>query len=167
MARKNIYTHADNPCYGCNSLACATCACNTGESSERDEVKQLRVSRSKGAEQSKKQTSGRKFPRYITVSPEIFGYVGKAVVFTADCDGMKGAGILTGDYIIFDTSLAPKNGDVVMANIDGDLYCRRYFQEGDKGRFRREDGITEDVITADFNVLGVMIGLVRKVDRAG
>lgn len=162
MARKNIYTHADNPCYGCTSLACATCACNTGESPERDEPK--RVSRSKGV---KKQTSDRKFPRSITASPEIFGYVDKAAVFIADCDGMKGAGILAGDYIIFDMSLTPKSGDVVIATVDGFTCCRRFFLEGDKGRFRREDGVTEDVVTADFKVVGVMIGLIRKVERAG
>ena len=171
MVHNNIYAHTDNPCHGCISMACATCPCNTGCSAERDELMKLRVPFSKEATQPRRKVShipsASKGPKTISISTEVFGDVGKAIVCTADSDGMNGAGICTGDYVIFDTSLAPRSGDVVMAKVDGQMCCRRYFLEGDKGRFRREDGITQDVVTADFTVLGVMVGLMRKVERAG
>ncbi len=171
MVHNNIYSYTDNPCHGCISMACATCACNTGCSPERDELRELRVPFSKEAKRPKKKMPRISVPsresKTISISTEVFGDVGKAIVCTADGDGMNGAGICTGDYVIFDTSLAPQSGDVVMAKVDGQMCCRRYFLEGDKGRFRREDGITQDVVTTDFTVLGVMVGLMRKVERAG
>lgn len=38
-----------------------------------------------------------------------------------DGDSMTGAGITTGDIVVVDKSLEPKNGDIVVAAVDGDF----------------------------------------------
>jgi repressor LexA len=43
-------------------------------------------------------------------------------------DSMSGAGILPGDMVIIDRSLEPKNGDVVIAEVD-DNWTMKYFQK--------------------------------------
>ena len=161
-----------NPCVGCTSLSCAMCDCYSGCNSERDELRMLRVPASYKSEkpkdkvQSKNLSSDNKRSnRTVHLSSAVFGNHNKAEIYIADSNGMSGAGIHEGDYIIFDTELAPLDGDVVIAVIEGIKYCRRYFLEGEKARFRREDGITPDVVTTDFSVIGVMVGLMRKIER--
>lgn len=161
-----------NPCVGCTSLSCAMCDCYTGCNSERDELRTLHVPTSYKSEKPKEKTQPKKSAldtkgsrKTIHLSSAVFGDHDKAEIYIADSNGMSGAGIHEGDYIIFDTELSPLDGDVVIAVIEGIKYCRRYFLDGEKARFRREDGITPDVVTADFSVLGVMVGLMRKVDR--
>lgn len=103
----------------------------------------------------------------VQISSVFFGHHDKVAIFIADSNGMSGAGICEGDAVLFDLDLEPQDGDIIIVNIDGVNYCRRYFFDGEKGRFRREDGITQDIVTADFTVIGVMVGLMRKVGRAG
>ena len=71
------------------------------------------------------------------------------------------AGILDGDYIIFDSSMEPSNGDIVTACVDDNLVCRRYLLKDGKTYFRRENGITPDVTSEDYKIYGVMVGLIR------
>lgn len=42
-------------------------------------------------------------------------------------DSMSGAGILAGDMVLVDRALTPKNGDVVIAEVDGE-WTMKYFQ---------------------------------------
>jgi len=39
-------------------------------------------------------------------------------------DSMTGVGIFDGDLLIVDRSLSPRNGDVVLAVLDGELTCK-------------------------------------------
>lgn len=45
--------------------------------------------------------------------------------FRASGDSMRGAGILDGDLLIIDKSLAPKNNSIVVATLDGEFVVRR------------------------------------------
>lgn len=49
-----------------------------------------------------------------------------------DGDSMTGAGIMSGDIVVVDKSLEPKNGDIVVAAVDGDFtlkHLKRHGQE--------------------------------------
>lgn len=170
----NIYSaisHEGNPCIGCASPSCVLCPCYTGCESERDELRSLHVPVIKKENRPKKKIA-RIAPvvnetKTVQISSEFFGHHDKAAMFIADSNGMSGAGIYEGDAVLFDLELEPRDGDIIIVNIEGVNYCRRYFLDGEKGRFRREDGITQDIVTADFTVIGVMVGLMRKVERAG
>lgn len=43
-------------------------------------------------------------------------------------DSMIGAGIHSGDLLVVDRSLEPKNGNVIVAALDGDLTVKRLYQ---------------------------------------
>ena len=143
----------------------------SGCESERDELRSLHVPVAKKENRPKKKISRIASvvneTKTVQISSVFFGHHDKVAIFIADSNGMSGAGICEGDAVLFDLDLEPQDGDIIIVNIDGVNYCRRYFFDGEKGRFRREDGITQDIVTADFTVIGVMVGLMRKVGRAG
>lgn len=45
-------------------------------------------------------------------------------------DSMIGAGITSGDIVVVDKSLDPKNGDIVVAAVDGDFTLKHLKREG-------------------------------------
>lgn len=47
-------------------------------------------------------------------------------------DSMEGAGITAGDIVVVDKSLDPKNGDIVVAAVDGDFTLKHLKREGQK-----------------------------------
>ena len=84
-------------------------------------------------------------------------------VLKATGDGMKNAGLLDGDLLVFaDVDEAP-NEAIVVVRLNGELTCRRYFSEGNKVRLRREDTQTPDVIKRKdkCEVLGVLTAVIR------
>ena len=48
----------------------------------------------------------------------------------AEGESMTGAGILSGDLLLVDTSVEVRSGDVVVAAVDGDLTVKRYVRRG-------------------------------------
>ena len=49
---------------------------------------------------------------------------------------MVGAGIEPGDVIVVDRAIEPKNGDVVVASVDGELTVKRFVRRGAGPRAR-------------------------------
>ena len=47
-------------------------------------------------------------------------------------DSMAGAGITSGDIVVVDKSLEPKNGDIVVAAVDGDFTIKHLKREGNQ-----------------------------------
>lgn len=47
-------------------------------------------------------------------------------------DSMTGAGIVQGDIVVVDKSLQPKNGDIVVAAVDGDFTLKHLKRQGNK-----------------------------------
>ena len=76
-------------------------------------------------------------------------------------NGMIKAGIKNGDNLLMDRNLTPADGDIVTATINGKLMCRRYFVRNGKVHFRREDGITPDIVTDDYEIHAVIIAIFR------
>ncbi len=78
-------------------------------------------------------------------------------------DSMSGAGILPGDMVIVDRSLLPKNGDIVIAQVDGEWTMK----------FLRKKGEAITLIPAnerykpirpkrELNIAGVVTAVIRK-----
>lgn len=88
----------------------------------------------------------------------------------AEGDGMRSAGIRSGDYLLFTKDREAENGDIVYLEVYGQFMCRRIFFEPSsakgpgKIRIRREDGITQDLVAdeRDVHLGGIFAGLVRK-----
>lgn len=71
------------------------------------------------------------------------------------------AGINNSDRLILDRSIEAADGDIVVANVDDQLVCRRYYRQDGKSYFRKEDGKTLDVCTDNYCIYGVMVALIR------
>lgn len=91
----------------------------------------------------------------------------------ADGNGMKNAGIYSGDFLLFDKGRDPENGDIVYLEVYGEPLCRRVFFEPSprmnvgRIRIRKEDGITPDLVAdeRDVEIGGIFEGLIRKNKR--
>ena len=79
-----------------------------------------------------KKTLDSRFIAYVHLPQLIFGKASSdSYVVIANGNGMKGAGICDGDYLLMDSRLKVKDGDIVMARVNGEEMCRRIFLESD------------------------------------
>ena len=102
---------------------------------------------------------------YIKLPNLMLGDIKSPVIWKAAGNGMIGAGILSGDWLICDLDRQAKDGDIVIAKVNGEMMCRRIFFEEEGIRFRREDGKTPDTITTDCEILAVYSGLIRSSEE--
>ena len=90
----------------------------------------------------------------------------KYFIATAQGNGMINAGIHDGDNLVFVATDTPDNFSIVYAILDnGEKFCRRYIKEGEKIRFRREDGVTPDIVVDKCQIIGQMVSLIRNFPR--
>ncbi|KKT01727.1 MAG: SOS regulatory protein LexA, repressor LexA [Candidatus Peregrinibacteria bacterium GW2011_GWF2_43_17] len=75
---------------------------------------------------------------------------------------MEGAGILDGDLVIVSTEIEPRNGDVVVALIDGGNTLKRFIREKGRAYLKAENPDYEDIYPVEsLEVQGVVTGLIR------
>ncbi len=75
---------------------------------------------------------------------------------------MEGAGILDGDLVIVSTEIEPKNGDIVVALIDGGNTLKRFIREKGRAYLKAENPDYEDIHPVEsLEVQGVVTGLIR------
>lgn len=78
-------------------------------------------------------------------------------------DSMVGAGIMPGDYVLVDRSLIPKNGQIVVAQIDGEWTMKYFFREEEKVFLRSANKKYPPISPKNELVIGgVVIGVIRK-----
>jgi len=101
--------------------------------------------------------------------PEEITGDGKHFVMTAAGDGMRGAGINSGDYLVLREQDTAEDGDIVLAIKEGSPMMRRYTKQAGRFVIRREDGITPDEDAKDYIIFGKLITIIRKVaiEQAG
>jgi repressor LexA len=80
-------------------------------------------------------------------------------------DSMQDEAILDGDYILVEKTSAVRNGEIVVALVDGmESTLKRIYKEGEKVRLQPSNAIMEPVIVpaAAVQVQGRVIGVLRK-----
>ena len=80
-------------------------------------------------------------------------------------DSMMEAGILDGDYVICEQRQQARNGETVVALVDGDeATLKKFYRE--KGRIRLQpcNEAYEPIWVDDCQVQGVVIGVIRRYD---
>lgn len=97
----------------------------------------------------------------ILVDPNFFGDDENMFVLRADGNGMRGAGINSGDLLVFSADKKPQDGDIVIIASNGQQVCRRIFFEEQKLRIRREDAETPDILTDNYSISAVLVGSMR------
>lgn len=92
--------------------------------------------------------------------------VGQENVFMLKVDGesMIQAGIFDGDYLIVRDQDSARNGDIVVALVDGEAATvKRFFHEKDRVRLQPENDRMDPIYSRDVSVLGKVIGVYRKM----
>ncbi len=77
-------------------------------------------------------------------------------------ESMRDAGIFSDDVLIVDRSEEPRNGDVVVAAVDGDFTVKRLFKTDSRIELRPENKQFEPIVVTEENEL-IIWGVVRKV----
>lgn len=78
-------------------------------------------------------------------------------------DSMEDAGIIEGDIVVLDRSIMPKNGDIVIASLEGDVTLK-YFEKNDGVLKLVPANISYQpiIVNGPCEILGVVTGSVRK-----
>lgn len=78
-------------------------------------------------------------------------------------ESMIEAGINNGDYIIVSKQNTARNGQIVVAMIDGEATVKTFYKEKDHVRLQPENSTMDPIIVKDVQILGKVIGLFRKI----
>lgn len=78
-------------------------------------------------------------------------------------ESMINAGINNGDYIIVSKQETARNGQIVVAMIDGEATVKTFYKEKDYIRLQPENDTMEPIISKNVEILGKVIGLFRKI----
>jgi repressor LexA len=78
-------------------------------------------------------------------------------------DSMIEAGILEGDLVVVRRQHDADNGDIVVALLDEEATVKRFYREKGRVRLQPENQLLEPIYTTELQILGKVIGLVRKI----
>ncbi|NLJ76182.1 MAG: transcriptional repressor LexA [Peptococcaceae bacterium] len=95
-------------------------------------------------------------PTHFTGSGEFF-------MLTVQGDSMIDVGILDKDMVVVRCQNDVNNGDIVVALINEEATIKRFFRENNRVRLQPENRRMEPIYTTDLQIIGKVIGLVRKI----
>ncbi|MDO4282446.1 MAG: transcriptional repressor LexA [Clostridia bacterium] len=78
-------------------------------------------------------------------------------------ESMINAGINDGDYIIVSKQDTARNGQIVVAMIDGEATVKTFYKEKNYIRLQPENDTMEPIIANNVQILGKVVGLFRKM----
>jgi repressor LexA len=87
-------------------------------------------------------------------------------VFTLNVNGtsMINAGILDGDIVIVEKANTARNGQIVVAMTDeNEVTLKTFYKENDHFRLQPENDTMAPIILKNVRILGIAIGLYRKI----
>jgi repressor LexA len=80
-------------------------------------------------------------------------------------DSMKGIGVLDGDIVIVRQQNAARDGEIIVAIIEGDATLKRYIKKNNHVILRAENPEYKDIIVPSDRgvwIVGKMVGIIRK-----
>ncbi len=78
-------------------------------------------------------------------------------------DTMIEDGILEGDLVVVRRQHDADNGDIVVALLDEEATVKRFYREKGRVRLQPENRLLEPIYVTELQILGKVIGLVRKI----
>jgi repressor LexA len=78
-------------------------------------------------------------------------------------DSMIDAAILSGDLIVVSPQPDAKNGEIVVAMLDGDATVKRFFREGGRIRLQPENASMQPIYADDVSIVGRVEAVIRKL----
>jgi repressor LexA len=79
-------------------------------------------------------------------------------------DSMVLAGILDGDHILVRRQSTARNGEIAVVLVDGEATCKRFYREQGRFRLKPENPYMDDMFFDDVEVIGKVVGVVRRMD---
>ena len=78
-------------------------------------------------------------------------------------ESMINAGIYDGDLIVVNRQNMAENGEIVVALIDDSATVKRFYKEKSRFRLQPENPTMEPIYVDNVNILGKVVGLIRKM----
>ena len=99
----------------------------------------------------------------ITV-PDRLTSRGENYVLKVRGDSMIDDGILDGDYVIIARRERADNGEMVVANVNGEVTLKRFYHEGERVRLQPANSMMHPIYASarEVAVQGVVVGLMRR-----
>lgn len=95
--------------------------------------------------------------------PAHFTGAGEFFMLKVQGESMIEAGILNEDMVVVRRQQDANNGDIVVALLEDEATVKRLYKESDRVRLQPENSTMEPIYTNQLQVLGKVIGLVRKI----
>ena len=76
-------------------------------------------------------------------------------------DSMINAGIMDGDFVVVQRQQSADNGDIIVALLDEEATCKRFYQHSHAVELRPENDALEPIITREAQILGRVCGVIR------
>ena len=95
--------------------------------------------------------------------PDVIGGEAGDYILRVRGDSMVDAGILDGDFAIVRPAKEARNGEIVVAMIEGEATVKRFFRERDHVRLQPENAAMEPIRTKQAELLGRVVGVFRSV----
>jgi len=100
----------------------------------------------------------------LTLDEYLIGRPESTFMLKVEGDSMVEAGILPGDTVLVERGRTPRNGDIVIACVDGAWTMKYFFRDGQNVRLDPANGKYGTIRPADqLAVEGVVSGVVRKL----
>lgn len=100
--------------------------------------------------------------RYLTSSKDIFGVYVRG-------DSMQDAQLSDGDLLFVDPKKEPRNGEIVIAAVEGEPTVKRFYREGETMRLQPENKKYKPIVVSkndeNFKIYGVVVGMIRALDK--
>lgn len=96
--------------------------------------------------------------------PARFAGSGTNFMLTVKGESMIEAGIMDGDYILVEQQNTARNGDIVVAMVDGfesEATVKTFYKESDHIRLQPENSTMSPIIVKDAKILGKVKGVFR------
>lgn len=97
---------------------------------------------------------------YISLPQSMLGS-GEHYILSVRGESMINAGILDGDYVVVRKQNTAYNGDIVIAMIEDEATCKRYYKENGGFRLQPENPTMDPIIVPDLTILGKVVSLYR------
>lgn len=82
-------------------------------------------------------------------------------LYKVEDDNLSKFGYLKNDYVLVDTSLPIKNGDLIVALLDNEVFICKYFLKNNKPILYQDHDIYLDE-SVDVQIIGPIISMIRR-----
>ncbi len=99
----------------------------------------------------------------VEVPPDMVGQ-GENFALRVKGDSMRDEGILSGDVIIVHRQETARNGQTVVALVNGEATVKTFYQKHDHVELRPENEAMQPIVVTpedDLNIQGIVVGVIR------